>query len=155
MSWNVPCRIALCLSVCFLVAAAAVASPLISIGHDRPTSWQQAIDDGNIQPVNPGQESSLSADFYDFSITQDPGANAWQQMPVLGLTAVPNVDINGTQRDSLVMSWDPPDMINQPNQLGVAAWEYVYGVDPDLTGTVVDFSIGPPPPGTPPRPPPC
>jgi len=29
--------------------------------------------------------------------------------------------------------------------LAVAGWEYVYGVDPDLTGTLIDFSVFAPP----------
>jgi hypothetical protein len=40
------------------------------------------------------------------------------------------------------MSWDNGA---SSDVLTIAAWQYDYGIDPDLTGTVIDFTIYPPP----------
>jgi hypothetical protein len=153
MTWRFQTCVAVLLVLSFAVATPVLASPIISIGHGRPTSWQDAIDNGNVKPVIPAGVNGVSDQaniFYDNSVTGSGGlAQSYQGVPVVpnGLIALPNVDIQGVQRDALVMQWDPRDMGNFPDDLGIAAWEYEYDVDPDLTGTVIDFSIGPPPPG--------
>lgn len=50
------------------------------------------------------------------------------------------VDDFAEVHDSLVMSWDPAP----GTDVSIAAWESVYDVDPDLTGTRILFSIMPP-----------
>jgi len=42
-------------------------------------------------------------------------------------------------KDSLVMLWDG----DTGKDLAVAAWEYVYDVDPDLTGMLIEVSVFP------------
>ena len=126
-----------------LVPLAAQASPIISIGDGRATSWQDALTAGNIRPVS-GVLSDQATNFYSNSISQPPLANGFQRSDVIELAAVNSVNIGGDEFDSLVMTWDPPDPSTNPNELGIAAWEYVYDVDPDFSNATVHFSIGPP-----------
>ncbi len=72
------------------------------------------------------------------------------------IEAIGPVTLNGQTHDALLMEWNPANMSAPPENLNIAAWEYVYGVDPDLRGTTIHFSVGVPgfPPGTPPPLPP-
>ncbi len=128
------------------------ASPIIGIGDGQPTSWQDALTAGNIQPVS-GPLSPLAQAFYQQSVDEsqtDPGipdAFGFERSPVKELYAVDDLDINGQSFDSLVMTWDPPDPSpgsGTEDFLGIAAWQYVYDQDPDFTQAMVHFSIGPP-----------
>lgn len=120
-----------------------LASPVFSIGEGGDLTWQQAIDAGNIQPVT-GAFSDQADAFYSNSILEAPTANGYQRSEVIELVAIDELDINGEAHDSLVMTWDPPSPATNPDTLGIAAWEYVYDVDPDFTNAAVHFSIGPP-----------
>ena len=69
----------------------ALASPIISIGHGQPTSWQDAIDNGNIQSVNrsgPNDLSDQAQEFYTNSVIASvaivgPLFNSTMRMPAL------------------------------------------------------------------------
>lgn len=133
------------LGTCVVLVSIANASPLIAIGEGQTTSWQDAINAGNIVFVPSANPFSDQADaFYANSILQAPFANNFTRSDVVDLISVPQVDIDGVKHDALIMSWNPPDEISFPDELGVAAWEYVYDADPNLTGTKSIFSIGAP-----------
>ena len=118
-------------------AGALQASPLIGIGDCAGCQlWQSAIDAGNIQPV-----FSLTGEEFEF-YEDSLGSTNFALSSNIELFANPNVlDDFATSRDSLVMSWDP----EQGPDPKIAAWEYVYDVDPDLTGTTIHFSALEPP----------
>ncbi len=114
----------------FSLPTAAVASPLISVG-DLPgaQSWDDAIAAGRIQPAT--------------GLTDEEDAFYSSQVPLYNFT--PNMELftnpavsDGTDSfDALVMSWEPAP----GTDLTVSAWEYVYDVDPDLTGTMIELSL--------------
>jgi hypothetical protein len=118
-------------------SAAAQASPLIGIGDCAGCqSWQSAIDSGNLQPV-----FSLTGEEFE-SYEDSLGSTNFALSSNIELFANPNVlDDFATSRDALVMSWDS----ELGTDLTIAAWEYVYDVDPDLTGTMIHFSALAPP----------
>lgn len=123
------------------IASAAPASPIFSIGEGGSQSWSQAVANGNVVGVSPGGPvapgSGLTWAAQQFYSSQ----GSFQQSAVI-LTPDVNVSDGNEIHQSLVMSWDPP---TDPTFLGVAAWDYVYDVDPDLTNTVLSFSLFPPP----------
>ncbi len=113
-------------------ASAPQASPLFGIGDCLGCqSWQSAITAGNIQPA-----TSLTSE-EDAFYTNSLGSTNFALSSNIELFANPNVEDDLlTARDALVMSWD-----SEPGtDLTIAAWEYVYDVDPDLTGTTIHFS---------------
>ena len=114
----------------FLVTICS-ASPFFSIGEGTQTSWGQAISSGNVRSVQAGDITWAAEQFYG---TQGP-------YQLLGSQLTPDLfvaDGNNEVHQSLVMSWDA---VQDPNVLSIAAWEYVYDQDPDLTGLILDFSI--------------
>lgn len=122
----------------------AKASPLFSIGEGGDKTWTQAMTDGNVVPVTPGGSvgpgsglTYVAEQFYN-----DQTAGNFVQSEV---TLTPDISISdgSESHQSLVMSWNLPT--DDPTTLGVAAWDYVYDVDPDLTRTMIHFSILPPP----------
>ena len=113
-------------------AGLASASPIFGIGDCLGCqSWQSAIDAGNIQAA-----TTLTAEedaFYFNSL----GSSNFAISTNIELYANPNVEddlFDG--RDALVMNWEAED----GTDLTIAAWEYVYDVDPDLTGTTILLS---------------
>lgn len=120
------------------------ASPLFSIGEGGEKTWTQAIADGNVVAVTPGGAvgpgSGLTYSANQFYTAQTAG-NFEQSL----VTLTPDIAISdgSESHQSLVMSWDPPE--DDPDRLGVAAWDYVYDIDPDLTRTMLHFSLFPPP----------
>lgn len=124
-----------------LLPSVAHAGPLFFVGEGSPINWADAIASNNVRPVDFASGPTFVAQqFYNDQVTSN-GLNGVQYItPVL----TPDVGISdGSQtHQSLVMSWDLP---TDPNTLGVAAWEYVYDVDPDLTNTYLDFSLFAPP----------
>lgn len=125
-----------------LLVGTASASPFFSIGEGTGTSWAAAAP--NIEAAT---SLSFSAQaFYDNQLGEQIGAGP-AVVEAIGV-AVPTlqpfnpVSDGAESHDSLVMSWDHdafPD-----TTLVVAAWEYVYGVDPDLSNKMVHFSAFPP-----------
>jgi|GEM_PF-2511375 len=125
-----------------LLVGTASASPFISIGEGTLTPWPDALASGNVQPLNPldGDELTEPAKtFYNISM----GNNDFSLVPS-HLNAVNAVSLPGGTHDALEMSWDfdDPARTHTDNGLGIAGWEYVYDVDPDLTGLMAHFSIG-------------
>ncbi len=126
-----------------MLAAGIEASPLISIGEGGARSWQQAIADGNVRPVDPNFGGELTlAEIQFFTSMVGPGKFALVAPLV---TADLNVQVEAEIHQSLLMQWDPAPGFTDPDDLSIAAWEYVYDVDPDLTNAVIHFSLGPPP----------
>ena len=122
-------RILNALAACFLLVSIANASPLFSL--DTQVDWQDALNSGTVKPV----ESSYPA--LDHYGTEGLGFDYVLVTPTLqALTAAQS----GGLGDGLQMEWgDDTDDIAQ-----VAAWEYVYGADPDLTGTILSLLVTPP-----------
>ena len=133
-----------------LAAPSASASPLFSVGDGQPVSWGAAA--GNIRvageggspgPVNP---DSAAFRFYETAIgTNMFGVEVQRVLAAQNVRLFPDVqvaDASNRSHESLVMSWE-----NNPGDdvLNVAAWDYVYDVDPDLTDLEIKFSILPPP----------
>ena len=112
------------------VPASAPASALFGVG-DGPgfQSWQDAINDGRIQ-----MGTDLTAEEDAFYSTQ---AANYAYTPNMELFAAGPVSDGFNSFDSLVMAWDAAP----GTDLTIAAWEYVYDVDPDLTGTTVSLSV--------------
>jgi len=132
-------RMVMAVALCFVWAtfwAAGVhATPYFSIGHGRETSWGDAMTNGNLQFAD-----SLTGAAQAFYGTQVPmmGFNSFALAEQGQLVPVNSVaDSNGQTFDSLVMGWEPMGT----DVLTVAAWDYVYDVDPDLTNAVIDFSL--------------
>ena len=120
-----------------LIAGAAQALPLFSI---EAGGWADEINAGRVQ-VAADPLSGAAGIFYNSTIGQNMFG-----VPVAAVQAALNVQLTpdfaisdgNKQEDALVMSWD-----NNPGDdvLNVAGWEYVYDVDPDLTGTRIRFSL--------------
>lgn len=146
-------RLTLLLLLAFTPMVAA--SPLFSIGHGQTTSWTDAAPNLRVagEGGSPGavDPNSAAYQFYQTAIGQDMFGT-----PVSQVLAAENVQLfpvdavsDGSQSfDSLVMTWQNNEDTNgnvREDVLNVAAWDYVYDVDPDLTGLEIKFSILPPP----------
>lgn len=113
------------------ITVSSQASPIFSIGDGMPVSWDEAINAGNVVPVTSGELTGAAQQFYDDQV----GAGNYALAPTqLSIAPVSDGNINP---ESLVMTWDHP----AGDLLGVASWDYVYDVDPDLRGTYLHFSI--------------
>ncbi len=94
---------------------------------------------GRVVPVsaNDGM-TQAEADFYAQEAAN--GGHAGFGMRDAYLTPDVNVSDGFQTHQSLVMAWSTEG--NAGNDVGdVAAWEYHYGIDPDLTGLFLDFSL--------------
>ena len=122
----------------------ALASPLFSL--DTQSDWDDALNGiggGTIGPVAnsyPALDALYGTTYPGFEyVTTLPGLFAHDGS---GVPADP-----GPAGPGMVMSWGDASQ-NVPQ---VGAWEYVYGQDPDLTGTLVNLTVlAPPPPPAPP-----
>lgn len=127
------------LFVLLLSPTAADASPLFGVGDCQGCmSWDAARAAGRVQQAS--APTTMENQFY---ATQTPDYAYTSNME---LFVNGNVEDNlGVSHEALVMSWQAAaniDSDNNPdNDLTFAAWEYVYDVDPDLTGTLIEFSI--------------
>ncbi|NIL99101.1 MAG: PEP-CTERM sorting domain-containing protein [Planctomycetales bacterium] len=140
------------------VSLPASASPLFRIGEGGDRTWQQAIDDGNVRPVVPAPdlrpvESSAGRPAVGASASLTQAAQEFYNTQGVPFSLVPTrlgpadafvPDGQGMEHQSLVMSWQDSS-INNPDHLQIGAWEYVYDVDPDLSGLEMHFSIFAPP----------
>lgn len=120
-----------------LAAASPVAwsSPLISINSQA--DYQTAIDDDVIRPIlAPSPIYGAALDSYYGALDPD-----WLYVaPQIAATSSGQVGgINPAE--GLVMSWGD----DTQDHTQVAAWEYDYGVDPDLSHTLLTIVITPPP----------
>jgi hypothetical protein len=132
--------IALLLSTVFIAPNLLHASPIFSIGEGSSTSWDQAISDGNIKAVDDALDGGAAQQFYSSQI----GINGITDIvtatnATIAAAGLVSDGLTTPDHDALVMSWDNNNSF-LPTDLVVTAWEYVYDVDPDLTGTRVHFS---------------
>ncbi len=127
--------------VALFLTPAVLASPIISIGEGTSTNWTQAMAAGNVQAYN-GPLSDAAQDFYTNQVAGDPDIDSFQIIePILA----PDLFVSDSDEEhqSLVMSWG--DSPGDDSSLDIAAWEYVYDADPDLTNTIIEFSLFAPP----------
>ena len=125
-----------------LLTGTAAALPFVSIGEGQTHSWATALAGGAGGTLQPATTlTDQEQNFY----TGEVGAGNFGLATNIGLEAVNPVVINAEGHDSLVMFWNPWPPSSVPDDLSIAAWEYVYDVDPDLTGFTANFSIGVPP----------
>jgi hypothetical protein len=118
-------------------SAATWGSPLFSIGNDGAVSWSDGISSGRIQPAT--GLTVAEEQFYTTEVNSDPAYNGFGfYQPELNTAPVSD---GAETYDSLVMSWEPL----AADTLTVAAWEYVYDLDPDLSGSHIKFSLFAPP----------
>jgi hypothetical protein len=118
-----------------------LSSPIISI--TTQPEWQEALDNapgggkaiaainGFIQPVS-GWSSALEHHY--------PGMSTQQRDP--NLQAM--IDVNPIEpgnQEGLMMAWGSSNDLD--NDI-IAAWEYVYDVDPDFSNALVDIDAHPP-----------
>jgi hypothetical protein len=132
-----------CCAAYLAIASAASASPLFAVGEGSSVSWTDAIQSGNVIPVRPADGLTNAAQqFYAQQVASDPDLTNFQLVQSALTPDILVEDGTGEMHQSLVMTWDndaPADVLN------IAAWEYVYDVDPDLTKTTIDFTLYPPP----------
>jgi len=144
---------AIVVSLCAAVSMAQ-ASPLFSIGEGG-IPWNAALTGplpggAQIRAVDPNDGDQLTGAALAFYESQSSPFQLVQS----NIAAAGPVNLNGEEHDALLMEWDPADMNAPPQNLNIAAWEYVYGVDPDLSNALIHFSVGVPGPVDPVLPPP-
>jgi len=124
-------------SMLFLGASLAPASPFFAIGEGTDTPWSAALSSGMIRPVVPGQDQFTGAAmmFYNENIGQG-------EFAMVDAILTPDImtDLGGETHESLVMQWNPDASV----PVSVAAWQFDYGQDPDLSGASIHFSLGVP-----------
>lgn len=133
--------------------SSATASATVLVNIPTGTSWQQAINAGNITASQAGDPLTQAAlAFYGSQFPAPPPSPPFQ---VVAARLTPDVDgvsdMTGppptTVDNTLVMSWDLPTN----NDLAIAWWDYRF--DPTGNGTVdmrsgssmIHFSVYPPP----------
>ena len=121
------------------LAQHAVAGPFFSVGDQSDESWTAALlFPGRIMPVTTADVSLAAADafFLGLGVTTrfpEPGDyNADDPVPLDDLTGAP--------KSPLLLSWEAIDLL-PPTDYVFGGWEYVYDIDPDLTGTLLEFSV--------------
>lgn len=121
------------------VSFGAAASPIISIGEGGTQSWTEAVANGNINPLTGVEVGSAASLFFNSQVDATALQNFHFANPILTPDVI--VELEGEPHEALVMQWDPgADDLDLP----VAGWEYVYDADPDLTNTIISFSLGAP-----------
>jgi hypothetical protein len=108
-----------------LLPGQALASPLFSL--DSADDWDTALGDGRIEPV---------LGLYP-ALTEHYGTEGVDFTYVTPELFVATAAESGQSDDGLVMHWGNDEVDLQQ----VAAWEYVYDLDPDLTGTLVNLTV--------------
>lgn len=126
-----------------LVPTAAHASPIFAIGEGTGTTWTQAIADGNVVPVSSADGlTGAATSYYGDRLLNDPTLDGFLLQTATLIPDVLETDGNNETHLAMRMEW-PVTGNNDPGNdvLDIAAWEYVYGVDPDLTNTFLQFTI--------------
>ncbi len=129
---NVVCVFSLAV---LLWSGQAQASPLFSL--DSYSEWDTAVGGGPGGIVAPvaTEHASIAAHYGPLAadyVYVTPTITAM----TAATAATPGLD------DGLLMSWGDTGAPN--DVLQVAAWEYTYDIDPDLTGTSLSLSVMPP-----------
>jgi hypothetical protein len=112
-----------------------------SIGEGGQISWSDALQRGKITPASNPLSGFAAQQFYEMQIGQ-MGITEVVPASNVRLTATGPITVGNETHDSLVMSWDASAA---QTTLDVAAWDFHYGVDPDLTNSMIHFSLFPPP----------
>jgi len=138
-------RIALAVLVGVLAVSLGAASATPVFGIHSFVEWEEALQTGLIRPV-PAQE------FYDMVHPMDPSGqplpSPWPQEYQDAEFFTPQlwVEADYEGEAGLVMAWGDPSL--PPETRRAAAWDYVYPMDPNMNGTLIEFSIFPPVPST-------
>jgi len=100
------------------------------------------MNDGNVQVAPDPLAGGAAVTFYAGQIGESMGGPEVAEVQAADdVELTPDVPVSGSATfDALVMSWRNTNT-NDPTILNVAAWEYVYDIDPDLTGTLITFSL--------------
>jgi hypothetical protein len=119
----------------------ALADPFFRIGEGG-ISWTEALRLGWVRPVDASEGlTNASMAFYDQSM--GPGMYGIVTPELHGDIRVMGPGPNGPEtHDSLLMSWGD---VGTTDHLPVANWQFDYGIDPDLNGTLICFSLFAPP----------
>ncbi len=124
----------------------AFTSPEFSIGNGGNMTWTEAVQEGLIQPADNPLGGFAAQQFYQSQIGMDMFGQPVQSISgAENITLTPDVIVsnpNGQlpEYNSLVMSWDNIQN-DDPTVLNVAAWDYIYPTDPDLTNSWITFSL--------------
>ena len=120
--------VAVAVAIVLSVPGRALASPFFSL--ETKSDWEDALNANRVRPVT-NYYDALGAHYGTI------GDSFIQVTPeLMALTAAQS----GEPTDGLMMTWG--DSQNDLPQ--VASWEYVYDVDPDLTGTTIKLAVKPP-----------
>lgn len=132
-----PLMTAAALLAVLVVPFPASASPYLNIGEGGTISWTDAIATGLVTSVpETANVPWVTQQFYDFTA----GAGNWAFVPSV-LTPDVMISDGSETHQSMVMSWGE----TPPGTLPVANWQVNYGSDPDLTDTLICFSLFAPP----------
>jgi hypothetical protein len=125
--------------VCLLAAAIGLpgqvlASPVFSL--DTFVEWNTAVEpvDPNDTTVKPVTEWYPALDAY--------GTEGIDYVYVTPTITAMTAGTSGEPDDGLLMTWG--DGGADPDIPQVAAWEYTYPIDPDLTGKTLNLNVTPP-----------
>jgi hypothetical protein len=130
------------MSLSFLVAMPnqAFASPLFSI--DTSDDWEANLAQGTVKPVTSNYDAAIEVynNIYGLDYLYTP-----PEIPTGGLYVYEGDGIpgSGTEDAGLVMTWGDPAPAD-PTMPQLAAWEYVYDLDPNLIGTTLKLTVTPP-----------
>jgi len=121
-------RISSAFVACFLLVSTTDASPIFSI--NTQAEWQNALNSGQVSEV----------------VSSYPALAHYGAEGIDYVLATPTLSaLNNGQSglgDGLQMEWGDDE--NDNGQ--VAAWEYTYDADPDLSGTILSLTVTPPGP---------
>ena len=110
----------------FLLVSIASASPIFSI--NTQAEWQTAL--------TSGQVSEVVSSYPALAHYGTEGVDYAVATPTLSALSNAQSGLG----DGLQMEWGD----DQNDIAQVAAWEYVYDADPDLTGTILSLTVTPP-----------
>jgi hypothetical protein len=111
-----------------LLASPSLGTPLF--GLHTADDFQQALNDNRITAVSPDDPVLLAK----ANLLSDETG-----MPVTTKESTLSVLSNFEGKPGLLMEWEGVE-----NEYALAAWQYNYTLDPDLTGTILQFTIYPP-----------
>ena len=129
-----------CGLVCLMVGGAA-ASPLFGI-HSLQ-EWEAAVNSGQVRAV-PGTEfQDMVRGGGAYAGLQLADGDGWPLTYQEAEFLTPQLDVAEYEGEAgLVMAWG--DQTTAQDLQQAAAWDFVYDEDPNLDGTIIEFSIFPP-----------
>ena len=129
------------LLLCFSVST-AIGSALFSINSGM--EWQEALDNGQVQPVMPHEWDEYMAQWKEFLLEGEPYPENEFMQAELYVHSGASSDVGGNGQtlpspgDALVMSWGDESI--KEGSLS-SAWQYNYGVDPDLSNCTITITV--------------